>query len=565
VNDPGYQVGASSAGSFLTSVPMAPPHTYSHGYISAVLFNNRSFPKHPVANISVVEVFSVIMIAATKFQIGVALLFLPKEGIVMTTHILMKPELDRIKSLASEDRAYFESGRKALFKEWARFLEFKSISTDPAFHEDCLACVQWLAGVVAGLGFEVEILPTEGKPLLYAIRPGDSDRPTVLYYGHYDVQPVGILELWESDPFVATERRRGDSTSVFARGAQDNKGQTFYVLKALERLIAQGALKNTVKLLIEGEEECGSPGLDKKLPSLADKVTADILLACDSGGIAPTIPMVTVGLRGSLSLEIKVRGASDDLHSGVHGGVVKNPAFELARVLGSMHDSQGRVTIPGFYDGVELLSSEESERVEQFPITRAIYEQMVGMPASGGEQRYSLPVRRGLRPCIDITGMCSGYTGAGFASIIPSEARVKLGIRVVPGQNERGVLDAVISYIKSNTAPEFKVTVEGMKTIGGAFRSSPDEIGIRVACEVIEALSSAPAVLCWEGASIPIIAALVRTANARPVIVGYGLQEDNIHAPNESFSWEQLQSGFLFVTSYFRIIGSLDPGVLLST
>lgn len=481
----------------------------------------------------------------------------------MTAHILSSHELDLIKSLGVEDRAYFESGRSAFFKEWARFLEFRSISTDPAFHEDCLACVQWLAGVIAALGFEVEIIPTEGKPLLYAIRHGDSDRPVLLYYGHYDVQPVGPRELWESDPFVATERRRGDVTRVFARGAQDNKGQTFYVLKALERLIAQGELQNTVKLLIEGEEECGSPGLDKKLPSLVDKVAADILLACDSGGIAPTIPMVTVGLRGSLSVEIKVKGASDDLHSGVHGGVVKNPAFELARVLGDIHDAYGRVTIPGFYDGVPVLSPEEHERVEQFPITSEIYEQMVGIPATGGEQRYSLPVRRGLRPCIDITGMLSGYTGAGFASIIPSEATVKLGIRVVPGQNERAVLDAVITYIKDNTAPEFKVTVEGMKTIGGAFRSSPDEAGIRVASEVIEALSSATAVLCWEGASIPIMAALAKASNARPVMVGYGLQEDNIHAPNESFSWEQLQSGFLFVTSYLRTIGSIDPGALL--
>jgi len=481
----------------------------------------------------------------------------------MTAHILLQHEVDRIKSLGVEDRTYFESGRAAFFKEWARFLEFKSISTDPAFHEDCLACVQWLAGIVAGLGFEVEIIPTEGKPLLYAVRHGDSDRPVVLYYGHYDVQPVGPVELWESDPFVATERKRGDVTRVFARGAQDNKGQTFYVLKALERLIAQGELQNTVKLLIEGEEECGSPGLDKKLPFLAEKVVADILLACDSGGLAPNIPMVTVGLRGSLSVEIKLQGASDDLHSGVHGGVVKNPAFELARVLGSMHDPEGRVTVPGFYDGVPALSPEEHQRVEQFPITSQIYEQMVGMPATGGEQRYSLPVRRGLRPCIDITGMFSGYTGVGFASIIPAQATVKLGIRVVPGQREKEVLDAVIKFIKENTAPEFKVTVEGMKAIGGAFRSSPDDIGIRVASEVIEALSSAAAVLCWEGASIPIMAALAKTANARPVMVGYGLQEDNIHAPNESFSWEQLESGFLFVASYLRTIGSIDPGALL--
>lgn len=481
----------------------------------------------------------------------------------MTAQILSQNELDRIKSLGVEDRSYFESARKTFFKEWAQFLQFKSISTDPAFHQDCLACVQWLAGVVAGLGFEVEIIPTEGKPLLYAIRPGDSDRPVVLYYGHYDVQPVGPIELWESGPFVATERQRDNLTRVFARGAQDNKGQTFYVLKALERLISQGELQNTVKLLIEGEEECGSPGLEKKLPSLAEKVAADILLACDSGGIAPAIPMVTVGLRGSLSVEVKVKGTSDDLHSGVHGGVVKNPAFELGRVLGSIHDAEGRVTIPGFYDGVRAISPEEHKRVEQFPITNEIYQQMVGMPPTGGEQRYSLPVRRGLRPCIDITGMSSGYIGAGFASIIPSEATVKLGIRIVPGQSEQHVLDAVINYIKANTAPEFKVTVEGMKTIGGAFRSSPDEAGIRVASEVIEALSSAAAVLCWEGASIPIMAALARVANARPVMVGYGLQEDNIHAPNESFSWEQLQSGFLFVTSYLRTTGSIDPGALL--
>jgi acetylornithine deacetylase/succinyl-diaminopimelate desuccinylase-like protein len=481
----------------------------------------------------------------------------------MTAKILSQSELDQIKSLGAEDSAYFAVGRNAMFKEWARFLEFKSVSTDPAFHEDCLACVEWLAGVVANLGFEVEIIPTEGKPLLYAVRAGDPSRPTVLYYGHYDVQPVGPIDLWESDPFVATERMRGEVASVFARGAQDNKGQTFYVLKALERLIAQGVLRNTVKLLIEGEEECGSPGLDKKLPVLADKVAADILLVCDTGGISPTVPMVTVGLRGSLCLELKVKGANEDLHSGVHGGVVKNPAFELARVLGSMHDTTGRVVVPGFYDGISSLRAEENDGAEQFPMTKEIYERLVGMPATGGEQGYSLPARRGLRPCIDITGILSGYTGSGFASIIPAEARVKLGIRVVPGQNEQGVLDAIVNYVKANIGSEFKVTVEAVKAIGGAFRVSPHETGIKIACEVIEALSSKAAVLCWEGASIPILAALARTANAKAVMVGYGLQEDAIHAPNESFSWEQLESGFLLVTSYLRTLGLVDSGVLI--
>jgi acetylornithine deacetylase/succinyl-diaminopimelate desuccinylase-like protein len=472
-------------------------------------------------------------------------------------------DVERIRKTSLSERDYFNSQRDKYFAEWSQLLGFKSISTDSRYRKECSACVEWLAEWVKRLGFSVEVIATSGCPVLYAVREGQGaddpeiDLPTVLYYGHYDVQPVGDLDLWDSDPFVATERETNGVRRVYARGAQDNKGQTFYFLKGLERLIEQGDLRNRVKLLIEGEEECGSVGLSGVLSELAEKLRADVLLVCDTGGETLTAPMVTVGLRGSLCLEVEVRGAKYDLHSGVHGGIVKNPALEMARLLAGLHDSDGRVLVRDFYDGVKDPTVDELKATESFPITPAMYEQMVGMKPSGGETNYSMAVRRGLRPCVDVSGLLSGYVGEGFASIIPAKACVKLGIRIVPGQDPAAIMKNMEEFFRSNVGEGFSVSLGRVKDVGGALSVDINEPCIRLACDVIKIAHGVERpVLCWEGASIPIIGALSEVSGAKPVLVGFGLEEDCIHAPNESFSWDQALSGYIFVVSYLKALGS---------
>jgi acetylornithine deacetylase/succinyl-diaminopimelate desuccinylase-like protein len=450
----------------------------------------------------------------------------------------------------TDDKKYFSSNKERFFGEWSEYLSFKSISTNPEYNKDCLACFNWLRKVTEKMGFVTEVIETSGKPVLLAIREGSQSLPTLLYYGHYDVQPVGPRELWNSDPFCATADVESDR--VYARGAQDNKGQTFYVLKALERLINEGALANTVKLLIEGEEECGSTGLDSVLTSLAPKLSADLLLVCDTGALAADIPMITVGLRGTIGVELLVTGPEKDLHSGVHGGVVKNPAIELVKALSQIHDSTGRIAIPHFYDGVGDVSPAEYDKLIDFPVTEAMYTGLVGIAPTGGEYGLPMAVRRGIRPAIDISGLVSGYIGEGMASIIPGQARVKLGARLVPGQDPAEMLRLIVTFLRERIASECQVEVVLEKSIGGAIRVPLENQWVQLASKVLTGLFKKEAVLCWEGASIPIIAKLCALTGIVPVFVGFGLEEDNIHAPNESFSWAQMEGGFLFVANFMR-------------
>jgi acetylornithine deacetylase/succinyl-diaminopimelate desuccinylase-like protein len=445
---------------------------------------------------------------------------------------------------------YFRSKRDSLFNEFAEFLSFKSVSTDPKYAEGCRECVQWLFDKVQVLGFSVQLLETGGKPCLFATRVGEKDLPTILYYGHYDVQPVDPVEKWDSPPFEATSRVVNGLDRVFARGAQDNKGQTFYVLKALEYLIENGQLKNSIKLLIEGEEECGSIGLARSLSGFQDLLGADILLVCDTGVLQLETPMITVGLRGMCGMEVRVKGAIKDLHSGVHGGVVKNPAYELARVLGALKDENGAVTLPGFYDNLEPLSAREMEHLKEFPITPELYQSMVGVLPNGGESGYSFAERRGIRPALDVVGMSSGYSGPGLKSIIPSEASAKVSFRLVPNQEPAKILELFRRRVEDELGSDFTLEFLSKESTGGALRVKLDSSAIVMASSVLEEVVGRAPLYCWEGASIPIIAELSKVSGAAPLMVGFGLEEDSIHAPNESFSWQQMELGFRFIVTF---------------
>lgn len=445
---------------------------------------------------------------------------------------------------------YFDSERGRFIDEWKEFLAFESISTDPAYATQCLACVNWLKGHVEELGFDATLLETQGKPVLFARMEGVSDKPSILFYGHYDVQPADPIELWDSPPFQP-ELREG---RLYARGAQDNKGQVFYFLKAVEALRALGVSLPTITLLIEGEEESGSEGLSEQVLNWSDKLAADILLVCDTGMLDPSLPTITMGLRGMAACEIRVHGPAQDLHSGVFGGIVLNPLQELVRLTAMFHDSTGKVAIPGFYDGVEPPSPEISKRASEAPLDIQRLEESVGAPFVGGEQEFDILERRGLRPTLEINGIGGGYQGAGGKTVIPSTAFCKLSMRLVSGQEPKRILSVVEEFVRAHVGTGCRVEIVD-KNIGGEALLLPIESDLLSLASVAlqDEFGVQPALL-WEGASIPIIPLLQKASGATPLLVGFGLEEDAIHSPNESFSIAQFRDGFRYVSTLLQRI-----------
>ena len=442
---------------------------------------------------------------------------------------------------------YFNSNKDQIFEELKTLLSFKSVSTDQAYDESCRSCASWLVSHLNAFGARTELIETPEKPIVFAEfsanHPDCKEKAkTLLFYGHYDVQPPEPLELWHTDPFKAVIK----DGRLYARGAQDNKGQAFYFLKALEMAVKSGQLAYNVKVILEGEEECGSAGISAVLAKITPKLKSDLLLVCDTGTLDEKLGAITMGLRGIAHFEIKVTGPSKDLHSGVHGGVVKNPAVELSKLIASLHDENGKVTVPGFYDGITPLSKLDQERAEKFPISDEIYQKLVGVLPTGGEKGIAMPVRRGLRPTVEVNGITSGYQGEGSKTIIPSWASVKFSCRLVAGQDPEKVLNAVEQFLKSKCPTELTFEVVHQHASGGALRVSSESIAIDKAARILQSITGTDPLFIWEGASIPLIASLEVASGATPLLVGFGLEEDNIHAPNESFSLEQFRKGFLF-------------------
>lgn len=438
----------------------------------------------------------------------------------------------------------FEQNLPRFLEEWKQLLSFASVSTDPAREPDCLACAEWLKSHLEGIGFQAEILPTPSKPCVFASWPGDPKKPTVLFYGHYDVQPADPLALWKSDPFKP-ELRDG---RLYARGAQDNKGQTFYFMKAIETLIRSKGLQYPVKILLEGEEESGSSGITAALPAWRDRLAADVLMVCDTGSISAERPTITMGLRGIIRVEVKLSGPYHDLHSGVHGGLVKNPAVEMAKLLATLYTPEGGINVKGYYDGIRTVGPADRRFVEDFPFDPGEYARQTGAQPVGGERGLSPAERRGFRPTIEINGLHSGYDGPGTKTIIPAQAFAKLTSRLVEGQDPDRCLALLIDHLKAH-APEglkFELAQHG---VGGAALSLTSESElIKRTKEVLDGISGRETILMWEGASIPIIPSLSKVSGGEPLLVGFGLEEDSIHAPNESFSIAQLKSGFMYVS-----------------
>lgn len=445
---------------------------------------------------------------------------------------------------------YYHGNLTRFIDEWKVFLSHRSISADPSFHHECVECAAWVKGHLDGLGFKTEVWQTDTKPVVFAERIGDSSKPAVLFYGHYDVQPVDPLELWTSDPFEGVIR----DGRMYARGAEDNKGQVFYFFKALEALIASGVTLPTIKILIEGEEESGSVALYANASRWRERLAADVLMVCDTGMTTPGVPCVTMGLRGIAHCEVRVTGPLMDVHSGLFGGVIANPLHALAAIVASLHRPDGSVAVPSFYDGVVEPSDAQRKLLQGSPLNVREFEEFLGVPLAGGESRFSVEERRGLRPTLEINGIGGGYQGAGGKTVIPATAVAKLSMRLVPGQDPQRTLDAVVRYLEGCASPGVNVSVDDQKVGGPALALSVDAPVLKKVAEAVRREFGVEPAYEWEGASIPVLTTLASCSGAEPVLVGFGMREDNIHSPNESFSLKQFEEGYRYVCAFLSTL-----------
>ena len=447
-------------------------------------------------------------------------------------------------------KEWIESNFASIREDLFTFYRFKTISADPSLQGELKRCAQWLCDQFHALDCKSEMISTSsGAPLVYAedLSAGPQ-APTLLIYGHYDVQPVDPLHLWKSDPFEPVER----NGIVTVRGAQDDKGQIFYAVAALRALRALNIpLKVNLKYCIEGEEEFGSKGLSDALPSLKEKLQADYLLVVDFGIPNPHTGSINLGARGISTLEIILRGSTGDLHSGTFGGIAYNPNRALAEILAKCWDAKGRIAIPHFYDDVASLVGDEESRFSSEFEGGAFRE--AGIEAFGMEQGLSPLQSNWFRPSLEINGMAGGYSGPGFKTVIPAEARAKISSRIVPNQDPEKIAQLIEKFFKENTPKGMRVEVE-FHHGGKPFRGSADSKLALAASQAYEELFEKPCLKTLSGASIPVVADLVQTAGAEVVGMGFGLTSDNIHAPNEHFDLARFKKGLWTIARIIQLL-----------
>ena len=448
--------------------------------------------------------------------------------------------------------AYVQNQRERFQEDLKAFVQIPSISTDPNAKADIRCAADYIAGRLKGLGFQkVEVIPTKGSPVVIGeLMSAGAGKPTVLIYGHYDVQPVEPLELWLSPAFEAT--RRGDN--LYGRGTSDMKGQFVIVLAAIEALAKTGGMPVNVKVIFEGEEEVGSPNLEQFIIEHKDRLAADFAINPDSGMIGEQIPTITYGLRGLAYLEIRLQGPVHDLHSGSYGGAVHNPAQVLCELVAGMHDAQGRVTLPGFYDRVRKLDESERKELARLPMDDAFYLEQTGAPALYGEAGYTVIERVSARPTLEVNGLLSGFTGEGQKTVLPAKAMAKISMRLVPDQDPEEVRQQMVKYLEEHTPPT--VRWELIKH-AGSFASITDcQIPAVVAMsQALEQTYGKRPVFKREGGSIPVVVHMQQHLGIESVLIGFGLPDDNLHAPNEKIHLPTFYRGIETMVRYFNILG----------
>lgn len=445
--------------------------------------------------------------------------------------------------------SYIDTHRERFLEELKDFLRIPSISTDPAMKGEVTRCAEWVKNHLDAIGFdEVGVHETPGHPIVFAAHEVDPDAPTVMLYGHYDVQPPDPLELWETKPFEPDVR----DGKIFARGATDDKGQVFAHFKGLETLFQTGEdLPVNVKILLEGEEEVGSVNLERWMREHVDLLECDAVVISDSSMFAPGLPAITYGLRGLMYCEITVTGPGHDLHSGLYGGAVPNPINILSKIIANLHDEDGRITVPGFYENVMALKDVEREAFAKLPTTDEEFLKEVGAANTAGEEGYTTLERIWARPTLDCNGIYGGFTGEGAKTVVPSKATAKLSCRLVANQDPDAIAEKVEAYVRElapdSVSVDFKVFHGGKPVI-----VSRDNPTVQAARRALKTSWGTDAVFIRSGGSIPVVATFTETLDVPCVLVGLGLADDRLHSPNEKFDLENFYNGITTSAHLYR-------------
>ena len=436
--------------------------------------------------------------------------------------------------------AFLEGNRANALDQLKEFLRIPSISTLPDHAQDTRRAAEFLAAELRRIGMEhVRLIETAGHPLVYADHLHAAGKPTVLLYGHYDVQPPDPLDEWLSPPFEPTERHG----NLYARGAVDDKGQLWMQVKALEALLKSGTLPVNVRVLSEGEEEVGGEGIAEYLKTNAADVKSDVALVCDTELFAPDLPTLCVGLRGMIYTEIEVRGARTDLHSGMYGGAAPNPFVALAQIIAKLKDENGTILIPGIYDGLQPPSAAELAAWKSLPFDEEHYrETEVGSTVLTGESGYSVLERTWARPTLDVHGMPGGFTGAGAKTVIPAKALAKVSLRLVPGMTPAGTFSKLQSYVATVVPKGVTVEVRLIHS-GDPIVVGTDNPFITAATDAMRDVFGKETVFVRGGGSIPVVGDFARQLKVPTVMMGFGLPDDNLHAPNEKFNISNFHRG----------------------
>ena len=440
---------------------------------------------------------------------------------------------------------YLNDNNKRFLEELFSLLRIKSVSTDGQYKSEVIKAAEEVKNRLEEAGAEnCEVIPTAGHPVVYADKIIDENLPTVVVYGHYDVQPADPLELWDTDPFdpqVRTTEIHPEG-AIFARGSADDKGQMFMHVKAFEALVKTDSLTCNVKFMIEGEEEIGSPSLPDFLTKYKEKLAGDVILISDTGLLSLEQPSITTGLRGMSYVEVTVTGPNRDLHSGLYGGSVANPCNILAQLIADLHDDDNRITVPGFYDDVEQVSQEERDLMAKAPFDEEKYKKELGINAVWGEKGYSTLERSSIRPTLDCNGIWGGYTQPGAKTIIPSKAHAKISMRLVPGQDPETITKLIGEHLR-NVAPDY-VKVDVNYLHGGIPYVCPvNTPEYQAAANAMEESFNKTPIPLRSGGSIPIVALFEQTLEMKSVLMGFGLNSDAIHSPNEHYGLKNFKIG----------------------
>lgn len=445
-------------------------------------------------------------------------------------------------------KQYYAENKDRFIDELFNLLRIPSISSEPEHKADMYRCAEEISGLLRKAGADrADVMETEGHPVVYGEKIINPSLKTILVYGHYDVQPVDPVDLWKSGPFDPQIR----DGAIYARGANDDKGQSFMHIKAFEYLTAKGLQRHNIKFILEGEEEIGSPSLAKWAREHKDMLACDIILVSDTTMIGEDTPSINCGMRGLTYMEIEVTGPNKDLHSGHYGGAVVNPLNALCKIIDNLIDKDGRITVKGFYDDVVELSAEYRAMLAKAPFDAEEYRKFLDVDDVDGERGYSTPERTGIRPCLDVNGIWGGFTGEGAKTVLPSKAHAKISMRTVPNQDWKKIAKLFEAHIMANVPKGVRVKVTAHHG-GNGFLIPISSPAYKAASRAIHEVYGIEPVPNRGGGSIPVLAEMQQILKADPLLIGFGLERDTIHSPNESYLLSQFEKGMESIALFYK-------------